>query len=329
MVKCPQNRQVQETSLKYHQLTQVERYQIEIGLAADMSIKDIAAALGRHRSTIFRELKRNGHLSREGYSALYSQSQYKTRRERCRRDFLIKGNLREWIDKKIQQQWSPEQISGRRKFEGLNGVGTETIYRYLKRDREKGGLLWLNLRHVGQRRRRRFGPRRWPDHAAARLPASDRPEVINSRERIGDYERDLIVGSDNCGHLLTVVDRKTQLARIRAISDRNAETTHLSTVDALKNLKVRSITNDNGFEFTSHQKTSSVLNTKIYFTRPYASWERGSIENLNKLIRQYFPKGTKFSEVNSEKIKMVEQRLNDRPRKKLGFQTPSEASVQD
>ena len=326
MIQCLQNRQVQETTLKYHQLTQVERYQIQIGLAANMSIKAIAKALGRHRSTVFRELKRNGHISREGYAAIYSQAQYRQRRKKCRRKFLIRGELKAWIDQRLKCQWSPEQIAGRRNLERQSKLGTETVYRYVKRDRDSGGDLWLNLRHLGRRRRQRFGPRRWPAHAAARTPIAKRSRVINERKRTGDYERDLIVGHEHCGHLLTVIDRRTQLARIRSIGARNAENTHKGTLDALKDLKVKSITNDNGFEFSGHQKTSKRLGVKIYFTRPYASWERGSIENLNKLVRQYFPKGTKFSEVDDEAIKVVETLLNERPRKKLGFRTPLEAN---
>jgi transposase, IS30 family len=313
--------------MNYHQLTQAERYQIEAGVALGLSIQEISLRLGRHRSTLFRELKRNAHMYREGYSALYSQSQYERRRTRCRRKFLIRGGLKKWINERLQIQWSPEQITGRRRIEGRSGIGVETIYRYLYREKSKGSVLWLNLRHArSSGRRRRFKPLRWPK-SISRPGLNQRPQVIEKRKRFGDFERDLIVGTQRQGYILTIVDRKTKLTRLVKIKAPRAEEVHQATVAALKRLKVKSITNDNGFEFTNYKQTSKDLKAPIYFTRPYASWERGTVENTNKLIRQYFPKPMNLKEVSRENIKMVEMVLNYRPRKLLGFRTPIEASA--
>lgn len=327
MITSSQNHQVhEEKSLKYHQLTQDERYQIEAGIDLGLSIQQISLRLKRHRSTIFRELKRNAHITREGYSALYSQQQYEERRVRCRQPFVIMGPLKVWIDNRLKLQWSPEQIVGRALLEKHTCAGVETIYRYLYRDKKSGGTLWHNLRHSGNRRRRRFKTSRWP-RANPRLAAENRPAVIENRKRSGDFERDLIVGPDHSSQMLTLVDRKTKLVRLRKVENKTAAAVHDQTLAALDGLTVRSVTNDNGCEFIAHQNTAKALGVPIYFTRPYASWERGTIENTNKLIRQYFPKKTNLKEIPDEKVQMVEMLLNHRPRKLLGFRTPIEANT--
>ena len=327
MITSSQNRQAhEEKSLKYHQLTQVERYQIQAGIDLGFNIQEIATRLKRHRSSIFRELKRNAHITREGYSAIYSQQQYEERRTRCKRSFVIQGPTKLWVNQRLNLQWSPEQIVGRRKIEGLSLIGVETIYRYLYRDKKKGGVLWHQLRHSGNRRRHRFKSSRWPG-SNPRLAAENRPKIIQERRRAGDFERDLIVGPNHSSQMMTLVDRKTKFVKLRKVERKTSEIIHQVTLSALKNIEVNSITNDNGCEFISHKKTAKALGVPIYFTRPYASWERGTVENTNKLIRQYFPKKTNLQEISDEKIQMVETLLNNRPRKILGFRTPIEASA--
>ncbi len=312
--------------MSYHQLTQQERYQIQAGIDLGFSVSTIAIRLKRHRSTIFRELRRNGHISKEGYSAIHSQHQYETRRSRCRRKFVIRSALKLWIDQRLKLQWSPEQIAGRRRLENRSLVGVETIYRYLWRNKLVGGTLWHNLRHSSGRKRRRFKRHRWPT-ATPRLSAEQRPPVILNRSRQGDFERDLIVGKNHASHLMTLVDRKTKLVRLRKIKKKTADVIHRETLAALEGIDVQSITNDNGCEFINHRQTSDTLNIPIFFTRPYAAWERGTVENTNKLVRQYFPKKSNLQEASNEKIKMVETLLNHRPRKLLGFRTPLETSA--
>jgi IS30 family transposase len=309
--------------MKYHQLSQTERYQIQAGIALGFKIKDIALKLNRHRSTIFRELKRNGHISQEGYSAHPAQMDYWQRRLKCRPKLLICGNLKKYIDTRIKSQWSPEQIAGRRKLETKSPIGTETIYQYLFREKQNGGSLWKNLRHSKGRRLKRFPQQRWPK-SLNRLPAESRPKDTINRSTTGHFERDLIVGRDRQGYLMTIVDRKTRFTIIKKIEHPRAELVHQSTIKAFRYIKVKSLTNDNGVEFTAYKKTSARLRIPIYFTRPYASWERGTVENTNKLIRQYFPKHTNLKEISHEQIKMVQTLLNHRPRKLLGFKSPIE-----
>lgn len=311
--------------MKYHQLTQLERYQIQAGIDLGISIKEIAIRLGRHRSTIFRELKRNGHFTREGYSAFSSQMDYEKRRLKCRPQLKITSHLKQYIDCRIQLQWSPEQIAGRRKLEKLPSIGVETIYQYLYREKLQGGSLWKNLRHTRCRRKKRFPHQRWPK-SLERLKAEERPQEINQRERTGHFERDLVVGRDRQGYLMTIVDRKTRFTIIKKIDRPQADLVHRKTISALRKHIVHSITNDNGVEFTAFKKTSHALGVPIYFTRPYASWERGTVENTNKLIRQYFPKQQNLKEISHAKVQMVQTLLNTRPRKLLGFKSPMEAA---
>jgi IS30 family transposase len=318
------NRQVHtEESLKYRQLSELERYQIDAGIAIGMSIADIARKIDRPRCTVFRELKRNAHISREGYSAIYSCQQYDQRREKCRPRFKIQGEMKRWIDSRLKDKWSPEQIVGRARLDQRPIVGVETIYRYIYRDRKQGGELWKNLRHIRKTRKKRFPTPRWPK-SLPRAPIDDRPQEANDRERLGDFERDLIVGRERRSYVLTIVDRKSRLVRLAKIARNTAEEVHIATLKALKGLDLRSLTNDNGCEFIRYEKTANALNTPIYFTRPYASWERGTVENTNKLIRQYVPKNSTIQEISDEQIKMVEMVLNDRPRKTLGYRTPKE-----
>ncbi|MBI4403954.1 MAG: IS30 family transposase [Deltaproteobacteria bacterium] len=313
--------------MNYHHLTEIERYQIQAGIALGMNINDIAISIKRNRSTVTREIKRNGHITREGYSALYSVEQYRKRREKCRPAFKVAGEIKHYIEERIRQKWSPEQIAGRADFEGISLVAIETIYRYLFRDRQAGGDLWTHLRHSRQRRNKRFAYYRWPK-TIPRPSIESRPDAISNRERIGDFERDLIVGHQHKSYLLTIVDRKTKLTKLSKVPRSTGKIVHSQTIKSLNGLEVKSITNDNGCEFVDYLHTQNSLNVPIYFTRPYASWERGTVENTNKLIRQYFPKGTDLSEVTHAKIQMVEMALNDRPRKTLGFRTPNEETFQ-
>jgi IS30 family transposase len=295
-----------------------------------MSICKIAKKLSRHRSTVFRELKRSGLITRHGYIGCPAQQQYDRNRKRCGPKIKISGTLKNMINSRLLLQWSPEQISGRLKMQGLASIGVETIYRYIYKEKKAGGTLWKNLRHCRSKRKKRFPTPRWPN-TIQRLHAENRPQEIDLRLRKGDFERDTVVGAERSGYIITCVDRKTRLVKIVKPESLRAKDIHKATINILSNkkLELKSITNDNGVEFTKHQETSHVLDVPIYFTRPYAAWERGTVENTNKLIRQYLPKSMSFKELSNEKIKMVETMLNQRPRKTLGYKTPMEAHFED
>jgi IS30 family transposase len=238
------NRQVQGENMNYRQLSELERYQIDAGISLGFSLSEISRRIGRPRCTVFRELKRNGHLSREGYSAVYSSEQTLQRRCRSKPRFKIHGHMKLWIDSRLREKWSPEQIVGRARLENRPIVGVETIYRYIYRDRLQGGELWKNLRHTRRSRKKRFPAPRWPK-SLPRTPIQERPPEANARSRTGDFERDLIVGTQRSGYLLTLVDRKTRWIRLAKIERPTGELVHQATLKALHGVSVHTLTNDN------------------------------------------------------------------------------------
>ena len=310
---------------KYRQLNFQDRIYIEVMKYERKSLRFMAARLGFHVSTIVRELKR-GNTSKYndfcwGYRADLSEGR---RRKACakrgRRPKLT-GELLQSVLETLNLEWSPEQISAHLRGE----VSYETIYRYLKRDREAGGNLYLKLRHGHRRRKKRFSVPRVRVDLVNKKSIEDRPAVINRRERIGDWERDLMFGDSRSSALLTIVDRKTLYTIIRKVESKSPEEIRRHTVEALSKVRCKSITNDNGFEFRAHEQESKDLGVPIYFTHPYSSWEKGTNENTNGLIRQYFKRSTSMKEFTNEDAKKIEDKLNSRPRKKLGFRTPTQA----
>lgn len=307
--------------MRYSHLTPKERLIIALGFELNKPFSEIAKVIGRHRSTIFREHKRHA-TKKYGYCNGVAEMRYDENRRRCRKRFRIHGSLKLYIENRLKKQWSPEQIVGRRKLENRSRLSRETIYRFVYRERLQGGNLYLNLRRGRRKRRRRFPRYRWD---AKRPSIASRPKVVNSRVRVGDFERDLVVGNRACKDaILTMVDRKSKLVRLEKLRNSSAREAHEATVRASNGLRVHSITNDNGHEFARFRDTASTLKAKIFFSRPYASWERGTVENTNGLLRQYFPKGTNFNEITNGNLRDVVRRLNKRPRKNLGFATPEE-----
>ncbi|NJM09695.1 MAG: IS30 family transposase [Bdellovibrionaceae bacterium] len=311
---------------KYRQLTFEDRIYIEVWRWESRSLSFMAKRLGVHASTICRELQRGGTGTLKiGYMGHLGEShRRKTDKLRGRKGKLV-GALLEYVKRRLAEGWSPEQISGRLKLEAKESVSHETIYRFLKKDRADGGRLYLSLRHGHRRRKKRFSVPRVRKDIINRLHISNRPAEINDRIRIGDWERDLMFGDSRKAALLTFVERNTLLTVIRKVESKSPTEIAHQTIDAMKNLDCKSITNDNGFEFRNHEQESLALKIPIYFTNPYSSWEKGTCENLNGLVRQYFPKHSAMKEVTNETVHAIAERLNSRPRKTLGFQTPLEA----
>jgi IS30 family transposase len=314
--------------MNYQQLTRDERYQISAYLKCKKTNPEIAIELKRHRSTIWREKSRNS--GRRGYRP--KQAQLKSELRRQDRVYFEKLTIEHeaLIREKLLLQWSPEQICGRLCLEGYESLCPETIYRFIKRDKKDGGQLWINLRWSSRRRRKRFGSINRQGHLKNRVSIEDRPEIIGKRERLGDYERDTVIGKNHKGSLLTIVDRVSKKVFIGKLSKKGSKQAHHKTVHLLTKNKVHpicSITNDNGKEFADHERTSKALGAPIYFTHPYTSQERGTNENTNGLIRQYFPKLTDLRTVSIYKIKKVVNLLDLRPRKSLGFRTPLEVDL--
>jgi len=305
----------------YKQLTQEERYQIAAFKGLGISQAEIARRLHRSASTISRELKRNRKDSK--YDGAKAQRLTDKRRREAAKHHKRVPALIEWVEARLREQLSPEQIAGTLKRLGRPFVSHEWIYRHVERDYRAGGELHLHLRHRRKRYRKRYGSAARTSRIPNRVGIERRPAVVDERSRPGDWEGDTVVGK-TASALVTLVERTSGLVVIRKVPHARAGVTAKTIVSALAPWNPRTLTLDNGPEFAQHESIKEQLNCDVYFARPYHSWERGSNENTNGLIRQYFPKGTDFDQVTDAQVQEVEDKLNIRPRKRLEFRAPIE-----
>lgn len=305
----------------YTHLTGEERYHISALLKTGLSPSDIARSLGRNKSTISREINRNTGL--RGYRPKQANKFAQARKRTGNQQITAFGFA--YIGHLIEQDWSPEQIHGRLKLVGWDDVPcVEHIYQYIYQDKADGGDLHTHLRCQKKRRKRYGSGQQRRGQIVGRRDIEERPCIVDERIRFGDFEGDTVVGHKHKGVLLTFADRKTRLSVIRPHKNRKSDIIATSSIDALKAHEVLTITYDNGKEFAKHNEVSDALNADIYFAKPYASWQRGTNENMNGLIRQYLPKSVPLDTVSIEQTQFIEKRLNNRPRKVLGYQTPLE-----
>lgn len=306
----------------YKHLVREQRYAIGLMLKEKKSKKEIAAAIGCSESTVYREIKRNS--GKRGYSYSIAQEQTDYRKER------LPGNraIKEEVWKKVrmllvEEQWSPEQISGVLARDGIR-ISHETIYRMIRRDKESGGEIYKHCRHKLKHRKRPVGK-------CANIPnrrsIHERPAAADGT-RFGDWEMDTIVGPNNEGAIVTLTERSVNFMMMKKLPfGKDSEKLADAVVELLFPYmhSILSITTDNGSEFAAHESISRRLgNVPVFFADPYSSWQKGSIENINKLVRQYIPKGIDFKLVSDDYIKEVQYKINRRPRKKLDFLTPKE-----
>lgn len=298
-----------------------ERIKIETLLSLGTSTKQIALYLGRHRSTIYRELHRPGICDKQ-YNAVAYHNQARQNMGRK----LEKSPSEEIIllvNKKIlDEQWSPEQISNWLKLHDHESVSHTWIYQHIAQDKIAGGELHNHMRHGKYSK----GHREYKGTIINRVSIELRPSIVNKRDRLGDYEIDLIVGPKNKGAILSIIDRLSRECILEKLDDKTSLSACGKTIESLllQEKKPHTITSDNGTEFTDHELVSKELKIDYYFAHPYASYERGSIENLNGLVRQYIPKGTEFTNIQNTTLKEIQNKLNKRPRKILGLLTPIE-----
>ena len=306
----------------YTQLTQEERYQIYILKKAEYSQAEIAGLLGRDKSTISRELRRNRGL--KGYRPWQAHNLALLRRYDKARP-RIGSKVWQLVEALIRDEWSPEQVVGRVEMEQGVSISHEWIYQYVYADKHSGGELYRFLR-CRKIRRKRYGVYSRRGCIPNQVSIDERPAIVDSRRRIGDWEGDTVIGKGHRGALVTLVERKSLYTVIRAVLHKTAEAVRDAVVDGLTPYidRVHTITYDNGREFTDHEGMASDLDACIYFAHPYASWERGLNENTNGLIRQYFPKHRDLTTVTKREIEKAMDKLNHRPRKSLGFLTPFE-----
>lgn len=312
--------------MKYRQLTSEERYRISVLRQEGHWPAAIARRLGRHRSTISRELRRNCSPWDGGYRPSKAQEQAKGRRSRSRRNHRF--GAREWrqVESRLRRKWSPEQISGDLRKTGELSISHETIYRHVWDDRARGGSLYKDLRQAAKKRRKRYGAYDSRGRLAGKRHISERPAVVEQRHQPGHWEIDTVMGNGARHCVLTLVERATGYVLIGKLRTRGSHETARKTIQLIRRHPERfeTITSDNGTEFHAYKQVERATGVKFYFATPHHAWERGTNENTNGLIRQYLPKRTSMAGADQRRCDWVAKQLNTRPRKRHDYQTPEE-----
>ena len=307
----------------YKQLTSEQRYTISVLLQNRTKQKEIAKAINVSPSTVSREIRRNsGARGRYNWETAQANA-VQTKRKKPGNHSISKDVMEEAKHLLVTEQWSPEQISGVLAKDGKS-ISHETIYRMIRKDKAEGGTLYEHCRHKLKRRARPVGGRRIS--IPNRTSISERPAEVDGK-RFGDFEMDTIVGRGNHGAIVTLIERSTNMLFMRKLKKgKNAKELARTVIHLLSPFKehVKSITTDNGTEFACHEMIGKSLGGTIYFADPYASWQKGAIENANGLIRQYVPKTETFEHVSHQQITKYSKKINSKPRKKLEFKTPYE-----
>ena len=309
----------------YRQLTQGQRYQIRVLLLARLSQTEMANIIGVHKSTISREIKRNSGC--KSYRPRQAHQKALERRFAIPKRIKMTPAMIELITHYINLDFSPEQVSGYLYRMYKIKISHETIYKYIWADQKNGGDLYKHLRQPNHKYRKRYGSKTRHSRIKDQVSIDLRPDIVDTRSRIGDWELDTVTGKNSKGFLITAVERKSKLTLIKRVADKQSDRMANAIVNLLRPYmdRILTITFDNGLEFARHKKIAKKLKADVYFAHPYHSWERGLNENTNGLIRQYFPRKMDFRNIDNESIELVTERLNNRPRKTLGFYTPNDA----
>lgn len=313
------------------QLTHIDRDLLAILKAEGLTQEKIAQQIGCNQSTISRELKRNS-ISKNRYIPSNSHYWTKIRQSSWKKlqdKWFDNEELLNYVLEKLNLYWSPQQISKTIRLDFPDkhwmSISHEAIYQYVWRDKKRGGSLSKYLRHSKKKRKKRYGSKNSRGIIPNRKSIHDRPEIVERRGRVGDWESDLIVGKNHKGAIATYVDRKTKLLIAMKMESQSAEEMFLKTKQAFKRIPKKfrcTMTHDNGKEIARHQEISKALKIDIFMADPYCSWQRGLNENTNGLIRQFFPKKTDFTKITQDQIDKVVSLINNRPRKSLNYRTP-------
>ncbi len=309
--------------MNYRQLTSGERYTISTLKRQGFTVSEIAYEIGRHRSTIYREIKRNS-CNDGRYRVFKASSRTRGRRSRSRRNQQFSNDDFKIVNKYLRMKWSPDQISKTLCDEGVLNISHETIYKHIWLDLYNGGNLYTHLRQSQKQRRKRYNAYDSRGLLAGKRHIDQRPQVATSRKRIGDWEIDLVMGRSDKDCILTLVDRKSGFTKIYKLKNKTKKETNKKLLKLMSALdtKVKTITADNGTEFHGYKEIEEKTGVKFYFCTPYHSWERGTNENTNGLIRQYLPKGESMASLTQRKCNKIAHELNTRPRKRHGYKTP-------
>lgn len=310
----------------YHHLTRDARCQIYALMKRGDSVSVLANELNIHRSTLYREVKRNSGLHGYRHEQAHEKSRQRRRQASNKKPKMSEDTI-SVIEKKLRLQWSPEQIAGWLKKQGHSAaVSHESIYKYVWSDKRKGGSLYKELRHSGKKYNKRSKGTAGRGCIPNRVDIDDRPREVDDKIRLGDWELDTIIGTAQSGAIVSMVERRSKLTKLVKISRKTAAEVEKALLERLIPIKdfVLTLTSDNGKEFANHVGVKAALDSGFYFAKPYHSWERGLNEHTNGLVRQYYPKSKSFNEISSDELMKTEILLNNRPRKVLEFATPIE-----
>jgi IS30 family transposase len=308
--------------MSYTQLAAEQRYQIYALMKAGHRQTKIAAVVGVHKSTISREVRRNRGL--RGYRPLQAH-QLAIHRRQAKAQCRLTPEHWSLIERLLQEDWSPEQISLWLADQRAITISPEWIYQHVLQDKAQDGILYRHLR-CQKTRKKRYGAYDRRGHLRNRVSIEERPGIVEDRTRLGDWELDTIIGKGRRQALVSLTERRSRLALIAKVPSKEAAGVTRAILKLLAPLSehVHTLTADNGKEFAQHEAIAKTLNADFYFAHPYASWERGLNENTNGLIRQYFPKSCDFTTITQRDLDHVMHKLNNRPRKCLGMQTPNQ-----
>jgi IS30 family transposase len=307
-------------------LTVEQRYTISVMLQKGYKQKQIAEAIGKDKSTVSREIRRNCDARSGAYRYELAQRKCDKRHETKRKRIRFTEQVKAYVDTLLKNDFSPEQIAGRAKLENVECVSHERIYQYVWADKKAKGSLFTHLRRKGRKYRKRGSAKDTRGIIKDRVDISQRPSIVDEKIRLGDLEIDTMIGKNHQGAILTINDRVSSYVWMAKLNGKNADELAMKAVEILQPHAqwIHTITGDNGKEFADHKKIAQEIGIDFYFAKPYHSWERGANENTNGLIRQYFPKGSSFESITDKQIQYVQHKLNNRPRKKLGFLSPIE-----
>ncbi|MDR0801124.1 IS30 family transposase [Fluviicola sp.] len=307
-------------------LTYEQRYTISVMLEAGYTQASISEALGRSKSVISREIIRNRDGHSKKYIADLAQRKCDARHKEKNKRIKLSSVMRVYIIEKLEQKLIPEQIVGLSIRNGLDCISHQWIYQMIWSDKKRRGRLCRHLRNRGKRYKKRDLSRKTPGQPSNKRDISERPNVVDQRVRFGDLEVDTVLGKHRKSALVTINDRATGLLKMALVKEKTSGLVTQKIIELLTPWKqlIHTITADNGAEFTKFETIVENLDIEFFFAKPYQSWQRGSNENLNRLVRQYFPKGTDFDKIDPKQIAFVENQINHRPRKRYNFRSPIE-----
>lgn len=307
--------------MKYRQITESERYTISLMKRKGFNNSEIAGAIGKHKSTISRELSRN--RSPDGsYRPDHAAGHARVMLSRSRKKPQYGKETFDKVNAQIKEEWAPEQVSLTFRKLKISEISFSTIYRHIRRDKMSGGALYTHLRQFRKCRRKVNGN---PDSRGVlrgKRPLDERPPGAQNRSTRGHFEIDLMHGKPHTHCILTLVDRKTLYTKIIKLKNKSNSEVALKLIPAIHQLGIKSITADNGTEWHGFKEIEKATNIKFYFAKPYHSWERGTNENTNGLIRQYIPKGNSIKYLSQNYCDKIANKLNQRPRKILDMNCP-------